>query len=122
MGKMNELLNRANTNSTSPIPECNGDTDEHQAAQAWHDHLKSTSSVIVDLFHGQLKSTLKCTQCDQISQNFEPFMSISLPISVNKGTSLKQCLKDFTKNESLEQSWFCSKCNKEVTATKSFSI
>ena len=32
--------------------------NESQAAQSWERHLKSNKSIIVDLFHGQMKSSL----------------------------------------------------------------
>lgn len=37
-------------------------------------------SKIVDLFHGQYKSTIECPQCHYISITFDPFHMISLPI------------------------------------------
>jgi ubiquitin carboxyl-terminal hydrolase 4/11/15 len=40
-------------------------------------------SIIVDLFQGQYKSTLKCPKCNRISVSFDPYMSIPLPIPIN---------------------------------------
>ena len=34
----------------------------------------------MDLFQGQLKSTLNCPSCNNISITFDPFMYLSLPI------------------------------------------
>lgn len=36
--------------------------------------------VVLELFMGQLKSTLKCQTCDHISVTFDPFWDLSLPI------------------------------------------
>lgn len=41
-------------------------------------------SVIVDLFHGQYKSTLVCAVCSKVSVTFDPFMTLSLPIPGKK--------------------------------------
>jgi len=36
--------------------------------------------VVVDIFVGQLKSTLTCSQCGYVSNTFEPFHDLSLPM------------------------------------------
>ena len=40
--------------------------------------------MIVDLFHGQYKSTLVCSKCAKVSITFDPFMTLSLPIPGKK--------------------------------------
>ena len=57
-----------------------GKTDEEFAEESWQDHKKRNDSIIVDLFHGLLKSTLNCIQCKEISIKFDPFCYLSLPI------------------------------------------
>jgi len=52
--------------------------------EAWTKHLIRNESVIVDLFHGQYKSTLICSVCNKVSITFDPFMTLSLPISGKK--------------------------------------
>ena len=37
-------------------------------------------SVIVDLFHGQLKSKVTCTVCSHESVRFDPFSNLSLQL------------------------------------------
>ena len=63
--------------------------EEEAATEAWNKHLLRNESVITDLFHGQFKSTLCCSQCDRVSVTFDPFMTLSLPIPKRKE------LKDF---------------------------
>lgn len=41
-------------------------------------------SVIVDIFHGQYKSTLNCALCNRVSVTFDPFLTLSLPIPGKK--------------------------------------
>ena len=50
------------------------------AEEAWEDYQKRNNSIVVDLFHGQLKSTLLCPQCEKESIIFDPFCYLSLPI------------------------------------------
>jgi len=37
--------------------------------------------VIVDLMYGQLKSTVNCITCGNISIAFDPYLSLALPIA-----------------------------------------
>ena len=46
----------------------------------WNNHLKRNMSIIVDIFHGQFKSTVRCTKCNRFSVSFDPFNTISVPI------------------------------------------
>lgn len=43
-------------------------------------HKKFNDSVIVDLFYGQLKSTISCCQCNEDRIVFDPFSSLGLSI------------------------------------------
>lgn len=61
------------------------------------------NSKIVDIFVGQLKSTLKCTHCGHCSVTFDPFWDLSLPIPQRAGQlRLSQCLDHFTREETLD--------------------
>lgn len=46
----------------------------------WDQHLGRNGSVIVDTFHGQLKSTIRCSKCSHVSITFEAFMSLPVPL------------------------------------------
>ena len=48
--------------------------------ESWNGHLKRNQSIIVDLMHGQFKSTIHCPECHRFSVTFDPFNSISVPI------------------------------------------
>lgn len=61
-----------------------GKTDEEFANQSWQDHLKRNNSIIVDIFHGLLKSTLNCLVCKEISIKFDPFCYLSVPLPSKK--------------------------------------
>ncbi len=61
-----------------------GKTDEAFAEESWQDHKKRNDSIIVDTFHGLLKSTLNCLVCNEISIKFDPFCYLSLPLPSKK--------------------------------------
>lgn len=42
------------------------------------------NSIIVDLFQGQFKSTVTCSQCQKQSVKFDAFMYLTLPILATK--------------------------------------
>ena len=59
-------------------------TDEEVSKIWWDKHLKRENSIIVDLFHGQFKSTISCNICHQVCVSFDSYMFISLPIPSGK--------------------------------------
>ena len=52
--------------------------------EAWALYKKRNDSIIVDTFHGQIKSTLVCPKCQKISVTFDPICYLSLPLPVKK--------------------------------------
>ena len=54
------------------------------AKEAWDGYKQRNDSVIVDLFHGLLKSTLVCPECSKVSVQFDPFCYLSLPLPLKK--------------------------------------
>eukprot|EP00072_Mus_musculus_P067194 XP_017168957.1 PREDICTED: ubiquitin carboxyl-terminal hydrolase 2 isoform X4 [Mus musculus] len=55
--------------------------DEEKGRQMWRKYLEREDSRIGDLFVGQLKSSLTCTDCGYCSTVFDPFWDLSLPIA-----------------------------------------
>lgn len=43
-------------------------------------HYTEALLYFVDLFEGQLKSALTCTECGYVSNTFDPALGLSLPI------------------------------------------
>ena len=71
--------------------------------EAWKRYIRRDDSHLVDLFVGQLKSTLQCTHCNHESVTFEPFWDLSLGIPSRSGdVSLLECFDAFTKEETLD--------------------
>lgn len=58
--------------------------DDVVAAESWSKYKKRNDSIIVDTFHGLLKSTLVCPDCQLVSVTFDPFCYLSLPLPVKR--------------------------------------
>ncbi|KOX78980.1 Ubiquitin carboxyl-terminal hydrolase 2 [Melipona quadrifasciata] len=100
-------------------------TYSQKAVESWKRYLRSEDSMIVDVFVGQLRSSLHCTSCDHVSVTLDPFWDLSLPIPARSGTvKLSQCLEHFTREEVLDgdEKPTCSKCQMRRKCTKSFSL
>lgn len=58
--------------------------DHIVAQESWENYKKRNDSIIVDTFHGLLKSTLVCPDCQLVSVTFDPFCYLSLPLPVKR--------------------------------------
>jgi ubiquitin carboxyl-terminal hydrolase 4/11/15 len=78
---IHEDLNRITNKPYREIEDKSKDeTDDEAAFRFWELHKQRNDSPIVDLFHGQFKSTITCPECLRVSTTFDPFTSLSLPI------------------------------------------
>lgn len=147
---LHEDLNRI---KTKPYIEMKNDIetrpDEVVAAESWSNYKKRNDSIVVDTFHGLLKSTLVCPGCNLVSVTFDPFCYLTLPLpqkrdrqyNVSESTTndnkdgfadaflkhefkLEDCITQFTHVERLgaDDPWYCPKCKKHQQATKKFDI
>lgn len=57
--------------------------DDEKAARQWERYRSQNRSLIVDIFEGQLRSQLTCSECGASSSTFEPFRYLSVPIPSN---------------------------------------
>lgn len=83
-------------------------------------YVKDKHSIIIDLFTGTFLTTIQCHECKNISNVFEPFNMISLPILEKEKQTIYECLDNFIKEEVLDNDnkYHCDNCNKHVVATK----
>ncbi|XP_034023655.1 ubiquitin carboxyl-terminal hydrolase 2a isoform X1 [Thalassophryne amazonica] len=100
--------------------------DEEKGKKMWSKYLEREDSKIVDLFVGQLKSSLTCSYCGFCSTVFDPFWDLSLPIA-KKGygeVSLMDCMRFFTKEDVLDgdEKPTCYRCKARRRCTKKFTI
>nr|CAH8842380.1 unnamed protein product [Trichobilharzia regenti] len=77
---LHEDLNRIQSKPYIEVKDSDGRPDIEVANEAWQYYKSRNDSIIVDLFHGQLKSTVICPTCQRKSVTFDPFASLILPI------------------------------------------
>ncbi|EDV19464.1 uncharacterized protein TRIADDRAFT_33494, partial [Trichoplax adhaerens] len=97
---------------------------EDKAVYCWKLYKSTDDSKVAELFVGQLKSTLECTVCKNQSVTFDPFWDLSLPIPKISTITLLDCLKLFTREETLsgDNMPTCSKCKTKTVCTKKLSV
>ncbi|KAK1153454.1 ubiquitin carboxyl-terminal hydrolase 2-like isoform X1 [Acipenser oxyrinchus oxyrinchus] len=100
--------------------------DDEKGKRMWKKYLEREDSRVVDLFVGQLKSSLTCSECGYCSTVFDPFWDLSLPIA-KKGygeVSLMDCMRLFTKEDVLDgdEKPTCYRCKARRKCTKKFTI
>ncbi len=120
--------------------------------EALHDELMDNyqNSSIGDLMQGALRSTVKCRLCEQETDTYDSFLSLSLPIPQSAALgfrsniiqfmtektlallgfdgqndiTLYSCFENFLASEQLSANgqWFCQKCQQLTDATKRLSL
>jgi ubiquitin carboxyl-terminal hydrolase 4/11 len=86
---LNEDLNRIKDKPYIEIPDSNERGDFIVAKEHWDAFCKRNDSVLVDLFYGQMKSHLVCLEWEYISNTFDPFSILSVPVPVTKHVKVK---------------------------------
>ncbi|XP_029304501.1 LOW QUALITY PROTEIN: ubiquitin carboxyl-terminal hydrolase 2-like [Cottoperca gobio] len=100
-------------------------SDDEKAKRMWNLYLEREDSKVVDLFVGQLKSSVTCTACGFRSTVFDPFWDLSIPVAQKSSeVTLKDCLRLFTKEDVLdgEERPTCNRCKTRRKCTKRFSV
>lgn len=81
---LHEDLNRIKEKPYTELKDSNGRPDTEVSADHWNAFTDRNKSVIVDLMYGQLKSRLICCVCENVSNTFDPYLALSLPIPKSK--------------------------------------
>uniref|UniRef100_H2ZJG5 ubiquitinyl hydrolase 1 n=1 Tax=Ciona savignyi TaxID=51511 RepID=H2ZJG5_CIOSA len=119
------------SNVSSTEETTNGHNTDTTADKLWDKYIDDNQSAIVDIFQGQLESTVICSKCEFKSVTYEPFMYLSLPLNSVDETSpgeqtltLEMCLSAYTKSEILddENPWYCPTCCCHQVAEKQLRI
>ena len=85
LDKIHEDLNSISNKPYIEIEEKEKEESDEEASKRWWEkHLMRENSIIVDLFHGQFKSTITCNYCNRIAVNFDSYIFLSLPIPSGK--------------------------------------
>jgi len=80
---LHEDLNRVHDKPYVELKDSDDRPDEDVAHEHWSNHLARNTSIIVDLFHGLLRSQVKCRVCELKSVRFDPFNILSLPLPID---------------------------------------
>ncbi|XP_023263432.1 ubiquitin carboxyl-terminal hydrolase 2-like [Seriola lalandi dorsalis] len=119
-------VNRVTVRPKVSVEDFDHLSDEEKGKRMWNMYLEREDSKVVDLFVGQLKSSLTCTACGFRSTVFDPFWDLSIPIAQKSSgeVTLKDCLKLFTKDDVLDgdERPTCNRCKARRKCTKRFSI
>lgn len=96
-----------------------------QALAAWQSIQEKDSSPVSDLFQGQLRSAVRCSECCHCDVSFDVFWSLPLSVpasssggSWNKPVSLDETIQAFFAEEPLDEPWRCEHCGGPKAATK----
>ncbi|XP_029301817.1 ubiquitin carboxyl-terminal hydrolase 2a isoform X2 [Cottoperca gobio] len=123
-GLHNEV-NRVTVRPRGSVEDFDHLQDEEKGKKMWNKYLEREDSKIVDVFVGQLKSSLTCSHCGFCSTVFDPFWDLSLPIAKGYGeVSLMDCMRLFTKEDVLDgdEKPTCYRCKARRRCTKKFTI
>ena len=123
---LHEDLNRVEKKPYVEEVECDGRSEDEVSREAWKGYLLRNKSIVVDIFQGQLRSTLRCLECGYARVKFDPFMYLTLPIPKKGGrkTDIMACLDVFCAEETLDgdEQWYCPKCKTHVDARKKLDL
>ncbi|XP_078718065.1 ubiquitin carboxyl-terminal hydrolase 8 isoform X2 [Lampetra fluviatilis] len=101
-------------------------SDSMAAKLAWDAYKHINESVLVTLFHGQFRSTIKCLTCQKVSRTFEVFMNLTLhlPSDTTSKCTLQDCLQMFSKPEKMTDAnrYLCSHCKQRRESVKTMEI
>jgi ubiquitin carboxyl-terminal hydrolase 2/21 len=100
-----------------------GISAEEKGRRCWIFYLNKNCSIVTDLFLGQLRSTLRCTECRHESVTFEPFLAVSVPLSKDTN-DIQACMELFVKAETLDGDEMptCEKCKERRTCIKWYAF
>lgn len=61
----------------------------------WSNYFEKSYSVIIDAFYGMTTNIVKCSYCNEMTRNFEPFATIHLSIPETGVDNLENCLSNY---------------------------
>ena len=120
---LHEDLNKIINFQYEVMPENDGLTDQEAAKVAWNFHKKRNESIIIELFSGQYKATVRCLSCGKSSRKFDSFQFLTLSLP-SRSSSLYDLIRDFSKEEKLtgDNKWKCPKCKVLRNAVRTIEI
>jgi ubiquitin carboxyl-terminal hydrolase 8 len=95
---------------------------KERAVVDWNRQKAFSSSIVSDLFAGQIESVLKCSTCHHESARYDTVFDLCVPIPDMTGSSLVDCLNEYTKVEDFGDGWRCPQCKEARGSTKKILI
>ena len=107
-----------------------GESEWEQSQRWWANYTARNSSVVTDLFAGQLRSEVRCLQCHARRVAFDPFLDLSLPLphhthkAADEAVSLASCFSAFMASEQLtgQDAIYCPHCKAHTSSAKALSL
>lgn len=78
---IHEDLNRIVDKPITDSVEGDGTNDSQTAIESWKRYKMRNDSIVVDIFDGLVRSRLICPDCNSTTIVFDPYRSITMPIS-----------------------------------------
>ncbi|CAH2053994.1 unnamed protein product, partial [Iphiclides podalirius] len=92
------------------------------ADRAWHEYTRCKESLVLRLFYGQIRSTVRCLRCSERSATYDSFSNLSLELPANASRcTLQDCLRLYLNGETIP-GWNCPKCKEKRDAVKKLDI
>ena len=85
------------------------------------DYINKNPSIISNLFFGISSQYRKCSQCKNVSRNYEIVNTINLNVPTKMPTTLVELLQDYIKKETRsdpDNLYECDKCKDKVVCTE----
>ena len=95
-----------------------------EAMKNWKTHFKSSYSKIIELFYGQLVSSIYTLDDKLLSQSYEPICMFDLPLPNKKSITLYDCFDLYTEGELLDgdNQYMNDKTKKLIDARKKIQV
>lgn len=121
---LHEDLNAAERHTYVEERAYDGLPADEAALHSWNFYKLHNNSIIVDMFQGQYRSTLRCLTCGRESVTFSPFMYLTLPLPSSGRVTLAECIEHFSRPERVggADRWYCENCAAHREAFKRLEI
>lgn len=100
--------------------------DDIQASSSKVKYDSKSSSVIMDIFQGNLINTITCLKCKKSSHTYDPYVFLSLPIPQSREHTIDimDCIRTFSQEDKLDNSnmYYCEHCKTMVQIVKKLDI
>ena len=96
-------------------------TQDEKARLSWAAYMQKEANFVVDMFQGQLVSSLQCQVCRSTSDSFQVFSSMSLTLPLQHSTcNIYDCFNQYFRPEELTEDnlWDCPTCKDKRPAVK----